>query len=113
MNDIQTNNGQGIPVQIARIFKSGVDHTNYQSPEQRFLERAIITNKISDPIDKEEEAWCDFVDFLSESAKRGIHQAANFAREQRAKAVHENLVKELTKKIEQFGERNPDNGNHL
>ena len=53
------------------------------------------------------------MDLLSESAKRGIHQAANFARELRAKAVHENLVKELTKKIEQFGARNPDNRNHV
>ena len=109
MNDIQTNNGQGITVKLARILKSSVDHTNYQSPEQRFQERTIITNNISDPIDREEESWCDFVDLLSESAKRGIHQAANFAREQRAKAVQENLVQELTKKIEPFGARKPEN----
>lgn len=113
MNNNQINNEKGITVQTARILKTTIDYTLYQNPIEKFAEKSAINNMISDSIDKEEEEWCDFVDLLSESAKRGIHQAANFAREQRAKAVHENLVKELTKKIEQFGARNPDNRNHV
>ena len=110
MNNNQINNGQGINAQLARILKTSVDQTTYQTPEQKYLEKSVITSKISDDIDKEEEAWCDFVDFLSESAKQGIHQAASFAREQRAKEQQEQFVKELTKKIDQFGVKNPQLG---
>ena len=110
MNNIQVNNGQGINAQLARILKAGVDQTSYQSPEQKYLEKSAITSTISDPIDKEEEAWCDFVDLLADGAKQGIHQAASAAREQRAKTKQEQFVKELAKKIDQFGAKMPQIG---
>ena len=110
MNNIQVNNGQGINAQLARILKAGVDQTSYQSPEQKYLEKSAITSNISDPIDIEEESWCDFVDLLADGAKQGIHQAASAAREQRAKAKQEQFVKELAKKIDQFGAKMPQIG---
>lgn len=110
MNNIQVNNSQGITVHTARILKAGVDQTPYQTPEQKYLEKATITSNISDPIDKEEEAWCDFVDLLADGAKQGIHRAASLAREQRAKAEQEKLIKELSEKIEQFAVKNPQLG---
>lgn len=110
MNNIQVNNSQGITIHTARILKAGVDQTPYQTPEQKYLEKSAITSTISDPIDKEEEAWCDFVDLLADGAKQGIHQAASAAREQRAKAKQEQFVKELAKKIDQFGAKMPQIG---
>lgn len=110
MNNIQVNNGQGINAQLARILKAAVDQTSYQSPEQKYLEKSAITSNISDPIDKEEESWCDFVDLLADGAKQGIHRAASHAREQRAKAEQEKLIKELSEKIEQFAVKNPQLG---
>ena len=105
MNNIQSNNGKGITAQTAKFLKSGIDYSAYQTPVQKFAEKSAINSNISDSIDKDEEEWCDFVDFLAESAKLGIHQAASAAREQRAKAEREALAREIAKKIEQVDSR--------
>lgn len=99
MNNNQINNEKGITVQTARILKTTIDYTLYQNPIEKFAEKSAINNRISDSIDKEEEEWCDLVDFLSESAKRGIHQAASDAREQRAKAEQGAYVRETARML--------------
>ncbi len=105
MNNNQINNEKGITVQTARILKTTIDYTLYQNPIEKFAEKSAINNRISDFIDKEEEEWCDLVDFLSESAKQGIHHAASAAREQRAKAEQEALAREIAKRIEKLDSR--------
>ena len=101
MNNNQINNEKGITAQTARILKTTIDYTLYQNPIEKFAEKSAINNRISDSIDKEEEEWCDLVDFLAEGAKQGIHLAASAAREQRAKAEQEALAREIAKRIEQ------------
>ena len=110
MNNNLLNNGQGITVQTARLLKASVDNSIYMTPAQKFADKTAINSNISDSIDKEEEEGCDLVDFLAESVKQGIHQAASAAREQRAKAKQEQFVKELAKKIDQFGAKKPQIG---
>ena len=110
MNNNQINNEKGITVQTARILKTTIDYTLYQNPIEKFAVKSAINNRISDSIDKEEEEWCDLVDFLAEGAKQAIHHAASAAREQRAKAKQEQFVKELAKKIVQFGAKMPQIG---
>ena len=101
MNNTQLNNGQGISAQTARLLKTRVDNAIYLPPAQKLAEKSAINSNISDSIDKEEEERCDLVDFLAESVKLGIHQAASAAREQRAKAEQEALAREIAKRIEQ------------
>ena len=105
MNNNLLNNGQGITVQTARLLKASVDNSIYMPPAQKFAEKSAINNQISDSIDKEEEEGCDLIDFLSECAKQGSHQAASNAREQRAKAEQEALAREIAKRIEQIDSR--------
>ena len=93
MNNTQLNNRQGISVQTARLLKTRVDNAIYLTPAQKLAEKSAINSNISDSIDKEEEEWCDLVDFLAEGAKQGIHHAASAAREQRAKASSNSLSK--------------------
>ena len=107
MNNNQINNEKGITAQTARILKTTIDYTIYQNPIEKFAEKSAINNRISDSIDKEEEEWCDLVDFLAEGAKHGIHHAASAAREQRAKAEQEALAREIAKKIEEVDTRRP------
>ena len=107
MNNNQINNEKGITAQTARILKTTIDYTFYQNPIEKFAEKSAINNRISDSIDKEEEEWCDLVDFLAEGAKQGIHHAASAAREQRAKAEQEALAREIAKKIEEVDTRRP------
>lgn len=63
------NNNQGITAEQARFFKLGIDMDNNQSPFEKYLAKQDISALIADPIDREAELRCDWIDGWKECAQ--------------------------------------------
>ncbi len=56
------NNYYGLTTDRARFLKAGIDANHHHSTWEKYMEKCAISNQIADPIDREAELRCDWVD---------------------------------------------------
>ena len=56
------NNYYGLATACARFLKAGIDVNQHLSAWEKYMEKQAISNQIADPIDREAELRCDWVD---------------------------------------------------
>ncbi|MBR3902101.1 MAG: hypothetical protein IKJ29_00410 [Akkermansia sp.] len=56
------NNYYGLTTDHARFLKAGIDANQHLSAWEKYMEKCAISNQIADPIDREAELRCDWVD---------------------------------------------------
>ena len=56
------NNYYGLTTDHARFLKAGIDANYHLSTREKYMEKCAISNQIADPIDREAELRCDWVD---------------------------------------------------
>ena len=70
------NNYYGLSTDHARFLKAGIDANHHLSTWEKYMEKCAISNQIADPIDREAELCCDWVDrdkeYAQDSARRLI-----------------------------------------
>ena len=70
------NNYYGLTTDHARFLKAGIDANHHLSTWEKYMEKCAISNQIADPIDREAELCCDWVDrdkeYAQDSARRLI-----------------------------------------
>ena len=63
------NNYYGLTTDYARFLKAGIDANQHLSAWEKYMEKCAISNQIADPIDREAELCCDWVDRGKEYAQ--------------------------------------------
>lgn len=68
------NNYYGLTTDHARFLKAGIDANHHLSTWEKYMEKCAISNQIADPIDREAELRCDWVDCDKELAHMMVKQ---------------------------------------
>lgn len=68
------NNYYGLTTDYARFLKAGIDANQHLSAWEKYMEKCAISNQIADPIDREAELRCDWVDRDKELAHMMVKQ---------------------------------------
>ncbi len=96
------NNYYGLTTDYARFLKAGIDANHHLSTWEKYMEKCAISNQIADPIDREAELRCDWVDrdkeYAQDSARRLIsspllasitHYGIEFRAEMQKQQIHQ------------------------